>query len=76
MSSFELLPKEVITELAEKVQHISNKYAITYQDIASRISKSESRLSALIAELQGGDNDILGLAEFRKTLNVENDGKE
>ena len=50
--------------------------AITYQDIANRISKSESRLSALIAELQGDDNDILGLAEFRKTLNVNNDGKE
>ena len=76
MTSFELLPKEVMTELAEKVQHISNKYAVTYQDIASRISKSESKLSELIAELQGGDSDILGLAEFRKTLNVNNDGKE
>ena len=76
MSSFELLPKEVMTELAEKVQHISNKYAITYQDIANKISKSESKLSELIAELQGGDSDILGLAEFRKSLNVNNDGKE
>ena len=75
MSSFELLPKEVITELTEKVQHITNKYAVTYQDIAGRIAKAESNLNNLIAELQGSDNDMLGLAEFRKTLNVENDGK-
>lgn len=71
MSSFELLPKEVITELTEKVQHITNKYAITYQDIAGRIVKAESNLNNLIAELQGCESDMLGLAEFRKTLNAE-----
>ena len=70
MSSFEELPKGVITELTEKVQHITNKYAVTYQDIAGRIAKAESNLNNLIAELRGSDNDMLGLAEFRKTLNA------
>ena len=57
--------------MTEKTKHLVEKYAVTYQDIANRVSKSEEKLHALIGELQGGIADMLGLSEFRKTLKIE-----
>ena len=65
------MPGEVISELTEKTKHLVEKYAVTYQDIANRVSKSEEKLHALIGELQGETADMLGLSEFRKTLKIE-----
>lgn len=69
-SSLARMPQEVITELADKVQHLADKYAITYQDIAARIQSAENRLYDLIGELQGDQSDMLGLQQFRQTLNI------
>lgn len=71
LASLQRMPGEVITALADKVQHLVAKYATTYQDIAQRISSAESQLFALIGELEGSNADNLGLSEFKKTLNVK-----
>jgi type I restriction enzyme M protein len=62
------MPQEVVSELAEKVQHLAEKYATTYQDIANRISTAESRLHALLGELNADTADAMGLNQFRQTL--------
>lgn len=64
------MPDEVVQELTDKVQHLANKYATTYQDIASRIQSAESRLYALLGELEANKADMLGLNQFRQTLNA------
>ena len=71
LASLQRMPSEVITTLADKVQHLVAKYATTYQDIAQRISNAESQLFALIGELEGSNADNMGLSEFKKTLNVK-----
>lgn len=71
IDSLAKMPGEVVSELTEKTKHLVEKYAVTYQDIANRVSKSEEKLHALIGELQGGTADMLGLSEFRKTLKIE-----
>lgn len=71
LASLQRMPSEVITTLADKVQHLVTKYATTYQDIAQRVSSAESQLFALIGELEGNKADNIGLAEFKKTLNVK-----
>jgi len=71
LASLQRMPCEVITALADKVQHLVAKYATTYQDIAQRISSAESQLFSLISELEGSNADNLGLSEFKKTLNVK-----
>lgn len=71
MTSLAKMPGEVISELTESVKYLAEKYAVTYQDIANRVSKSEKKLYALIGELQGETADMLGLSEFRKTLKTE-----
>ena len=71
LASLQRMPSEVITTLADKVQHLVAKYATTYQDIAQRISNAESQLFTLIGELEGNKADNMGLSEFKKTLNVK-----
>lgn len=70
INSLSRLPEEVIQSLADKVQHLADKYATTYQDIANRIQSAESRLYDLLGELQGNQADTLGLNQFRQTLNT------
>ena len=72
IASLAQMPGEVISGLTEKIKHLVEKYAVTYQDIANRVSKSEEKLHTLIGELQGETADMLGLSEFRKTLKTEN----
>lgn len=62
------MPQEVVNELADKVQHLADKYATTYQDIANRITKAESRLHTLLGELNADTADAMGLNQFRQTL--------
>ena len=69
INSLSRLPEEVIQSLADKVQHLADKYATTYQDITNRIQSAESRLYNLLGELQGSQADTLGLNQFRQTLN-------
>ena len=71
IASLAQMPGEVISELTEKIKHLVEKYAVTYRDIANRVSKSEEKLHTLIGELQGETADMLGLSEFRKTLKTE-----
>lgn len=70
-ASLSRMPAEVIALLTERVRRLAAKYATTYQDIALRINKAESRLYDLIGQLQGSEADNIGLAEFQKTLNVK-----
>lgn len=70
-ASLSRMPTEVIALLTERVRRLAAKYATTYQDIALRINKAESRLYDLIGQLQGSEADNIGLAEFQKTLNVK-----
>lgn len=70
LASLNRMPSEVTTELADKLKRLVAKYATTYQDIANRVAKAETRLHSLIGELQGSAADNLGIEAFRQTLNV------
>ena len=65
------MPNEIKQTMCDRISAKAKKYAVTYKDIAGRIQSAENRLYSLIGELQGGTADILGLTEFRRTLNVE-----
>lgn len=65
------LPETIINELTNKVQILSEKYTITYSDVANEISKAESTLSSLIGNLEGNEFDMQGLNELKSLLNSE-----
>lgn len=71
IQSLSRMPNEVVSALEDRIKHLSEKYAVTYQEIANRVSRSENRLYELIGELHGGSADMLGLSELRKTLKTK-----
>ncbi|MCF6225289.1 MAG: SAM-dependent methyltransferase [Xanthomonadales bacterium] len=65
------LPDDLINQLTRKVQHLADKYATTYGDIAKEIHNTEKELGGLIDELEGNAFDRQALAEFQSFLQGE-----
>lgn len=69
------LPETIIVKLTNKVQVLTDKYAITYSDVAKEIQAAESTLSSLIDDLKGNEFDMKGLNELKSLLKtVEQNG--
>lgn len=65
------LPTTIIETLTEKIKVLTERYAITYSDVASDISKAENSLASLIGELEGNKHDMEGLNELKNLLKSE-----
>ncbi len=65
------LPDDLINQLTRKVQHLADKYATTYSDVANDIHNTEKELAGLIDELDGNAFDRQALAEFKTFLQGE-----
>ncbi len=70
-SELEVLPKEVINILADKVKSLSEKYLITYEDIEKEIHETEQSLSTMLDELVGSEYDMKGIAALKDLLEDE-----
>ncbi|MDD3588345.1 MAG: type I restriction-modification system subunit M, partial [Thermoguttaceae bacterium] len=69
------LPSGIVNELVKAVRHLSEKYAVTYLEIDSRISETERELAEMIDQLEGDDYDMMGLAELKALFSPEPEGK-
>lgn len=64
--AIEALPDAVIQNLADAITALSEKYAVTYNDIEQGIEESESNLATLIDQLTGDEFAISGLSNLIK----------
>jgi type I restriction enzyme M protein len=71
VSSLNNLPETILSKLSNKVQTLSDKYTITYSDVAKEIKEAENTLSSLIGELEGNEFDMKGLNELKSLLKTE-----
>lgn len=71
VTSLSNLPENIITQISNKVQALTDKYAITYSDVAKEIKEAESTLSTLIGDLEGNEFDMKGLNELKSLLKTE-----
>ncbi|NMA13607.1 MAG: type I restriction-modification system subunit M [Chloroflexi bacterium] len=62
------LPTEALKELATGVQALADKYEVTFADLAQEIAETEASLAGMFDQLEGSDDDLLGLAELKKLL--------
>jgi len=69
--SLHQLPEQIVSELANKLQALTDKYATTYKEVVEQIHTTEKSLTSLIDELTGSDFDKRGLAEFQTLLKGE-----
>lgn len=65
-SAIEALPDAVVQTLADAITALSEKYAVTYNDIERGIAESERNLAALIGQLTGDEFAIKGLEALIK----------
>jgi len=68
MAELKQLPSELISQLTRQMQHLADKYATTYADIADEIKTTEQSLAGMLDELTGDTFDSQGLDELKKLL--------
>lgn len=65
------MPSVVITQLTSQVQALTDKYAVTYSQVANEIKTTEEELADMIGQLTGNEFDMQGLAELTSLLKGE-----
>jgi type I restriction enzyme M protein len=65
------LPVVVINKLADSVQALAEKYAVTYEEVVNQIHETENTLATLMDELTGSEYDMKGISEFKSLLRGE-----
>ena len=64
----EAMPIAILSTLENKVQHLSEKYAVTLTQTEKNIHEAEGSLSEMIGQLTGSLSDLQGLQELQKLL--------
>ena len=62
------LPEAILDTLVAKLKALTEKYAVTYAEVAKNIADSESALAGFIDELTGSPDDLAGLAAWKKEM--------
>lgn len=65
-SAIETMPETIVENLADVVKEMSEKYAVTYNDIEKDLVSSQDTLSELIGQLTGDEFAIEGLKNLIK----------
>lgn len=65
-SAIEALPDDILQSLADTITALSEKYAVTYNDIEQGIVESENNLATLISQFTGDVYAISGLSNLVK----------
>ncbi len=65
-SAIAAMPDDLILQLADTINALGEKYALTYNDIESDLASSQENLAALIGELTGDEYAIQGLMNLIK----------
>lgn len=68
IEGIEALPKQQIATLQKAIESLQKKYNDTFEDIEKEIRETEKQLSQMMSELQGSEEDMAGINEFRKLL--------
>ena len=64
------LPQNVVDKLCTSISTLQKKYDETLVDIDDQINSVGKDLASMIDELDGDENDMMGLSEFKKTLGL------
>lgn len=68
IEGIEALPNRQIDTLQKAIESLQKKYNDTFEDIEKEIRETEKQLSQMMSELQGSEEDMAGINEFRKLL--------
>ena len=62
------MPIAIVETLAAKIKALAAKYATTLSDAQEKIVSSESKIAEMLGELEGTEDDMAGIAAWKKEL--------
>ena len=62
------MPSAIVETLATKIKALAAKYATTLSDVEEKIEASESTIAEMLGELDGTEDDMAGIAAWKKEL--------
>lgn len=68
ISGLHVIPDRLVGMLSSKMDMLAKKYETTLADVESNIKETEKALKVLLNDLEGSEEDMLGLEEFKKML--------
>lgn len=68
MDLLQKIPMNITNELIKKLENLSKKYEVTFEDIENDINQTEKELISMIDDLVGNEYDMLGLQELKSLL--------
>ena len=68
VTGLDIIPNRIISTLSSRMDSLAKKYETTFADVEQDIRKTEESLKLLLNDLEGSEEDMLGLEEFKKLL--------
>ena len=62
------MPETIVEGLATTIKALATKYATTLSDVEEKIEASESTIAEMLGELDGTEDDMAGIAAWKKEL--------
>ena len=64
----DVIPNRIIESLSSKMESLVKKYELTFSDIEKEIAETEKALRDMLDDIEGSEEDLLGLKELKRIL--------
>lgn len=68
VKGLEVIPTRIIEGLSSKMDALVKKYELTFSDVEKEIAETEKALRDMLDDIEGSEEDLLGLNELKRLL--------
>ena len=68
VKGLEVIPTRIIEGLSSKMESLVKKYELTFSDVEKEIAETEKALRDMLDDIEGSEEDLLGLKELKRLL--------
>ena len=68
VKGLDVIPNRIIESLSSKMESLVKKYELTFSDVEKEIAETEKSLRDMLDDIEGSEEDLLGLKELKRIL--------
>lgn len=68
VKGLDVIPNRIIESLSSKMESLVKKYELTFSDVEKEIAETEIALRDMLDDIEGSEEDLLGLKELKRIL--------
>ena len=68
VKGLDVIPNRIIESLSSKMESLGKKYELTFSDVEKEIAETEKALRDMLDDIEGSEEDLLGLKELKRLL--------